>query len=141
MQSIECLRNGHRLIAGQAAYLAGLARAGFPDPASIVMLRWDLVNAVADHSLRVDRALCRTLTACSDLLAARAAWAHRQYHSTIQDGLMRFVSAWPVTRLATEWDRFGDAAETALAPLFEHLAWEERELFAHAERALSRRAA
>lgn len=138
MERIEELLDEHRRIEERMAELLRVVDARVPDAATVAMLRWDLVGALAEHHAREDRWICARVIHSSDTLAARAAWHHRRTAGTVRDGVMRFVAEWPVARVAAQWTPFGAAMREMLALLAERIAWEERELFVHAGRVLRR---
>lgn len=141
MSATTQLRAEHRWLEGEAAKLLHIASAPTPDSAAVAAIRWRLVQALREHCAREDALVEDWLTACSDGKARTAVSRHREAHGRISEFFMRYVSQWPVARLASEWDGFCAETHAVVAGLAARFAAEELELHPHAERVHARREA
>jgi hypothetical protein len=136
---LEELRNEHRQLEEKAAQLLLILDNVVPDPASVAVIRWGMAQALTDHCSREDRGIYDRLLASGDAAATTVAWSYRQVHGTLVPEFSRYISEWPVDRIAREWEAFGKATRTMLGALAQRIQSEEAVLYAHAARVMAHR--
>lgn len=141
MTSIRDLCVEHRELEEQAAELLRVVQSAVPDSAAVAVLRWRMVQKLSDHCAREDRAIYERIVSSGDAAAIAIAWRYRQEHGQLAPNFSNYIAAWPVDRIAREWDAFRTATETVVMSLNSRIFLEERVLYAHAERVALRRAA
>ncbi|MBC9033192.1 hemerythrin domain-containing protein [Sphingomonas sp. JC676] len=141
MTSILDLRIEHRELEEQAATLLRVVQNLVPDPAAVAMLRWRMAQKLSDHCVREDRVVYEQLVASGDASATAVAWRYRQEHGQLAPDFSRYIGAWPVDRVASEWAAFRAETEAMVMHLNSRIFLEEQVLYAHVERLAQRRAA
>jgi iron-sulfur cluster repair protein YtfE (RIC family) len=141
MTSILDLRLEHRELEAQAATLLRVVQNFVPDTAAVTMLRWRMAQKLSDHCAREDRAVYEQLVASGDAAATAVAWRYRQEHGQLAQEFSRYVAAWPVDRVTSEWADFRAETEAVVMNLNSRIFLEEQVLYAHVERVAQRRAA
>lgn len=138
---LEELRNEHRQLEDKAGQLLQILDNSVPDPASVAVVRWGIAQQLSDHCAREDRGIYDRLLASGDAAATAVAWSYRQVHGTLVPEFSRYISEWPVDRIAREWKAFGNATRAMLGALAQRIESEESVLYAHAARVMAPRAA
>lgn len=131
----------HRELEAQAGMLLRVVQNSTPDTAAVAVLRWRMAQRLSDHCEREDRAIYETLVASGDAAATAIAWRYRQEHGQLSRDFSRYVAAWPVDRVASEWAAFRGETEKVVAGLHSRILLEEQELYAHVERVTAKRRA
>jgi hypothetical protein len=112
-----------------------------PDAASIAAIRWQMARLLVDHCSREGHAIYDTLRASGDVSAAAVAGRYWREHGADVENFGRYITAWPVKRVAREWTLFGNETRVLAARLIWRIECEEAELYRHAERVRRPRAA
>lgn len=131
----------HRELEVQAAELLRVVAAQSPDSASVAGLRWGMARALAKHCEGEARFVEDRLPGSRGAIAAVDALRRRQDDGALVAQFHAYLLDWPVGRIAGQWAEFGNATRAMLALIAERLAREEAHLYAHADRAMARRAA
>jgi hypothetical protein len=131
----------HRLLEQQVNQLLRAASAPTPDPASVAGLRWRMAQTLSDHRAGEDRLVYDRLLSCGDSIATAVAWRHRQEFNALTRAFGDYIAAWPVDRIAREWEQFGLETEAVASRLAAQILVEEQVLYTHALRVEARRAA
>lgn len=134
MTSIPDLRAEHRELEYLAATMIRVVRNLVPDPASVAVLRWRLAAKLADHCAREDQAVYAMLVASGDAPAVELAWRYRAEHARLASDFTTHIAAWPIDRIAREWEAFRAETEMVARILSERIALEEGMLYPHFER-------
>ena len=141
MPQIAGLIAEHRILEGEAARLVAIVAGRVPDGAAVAAVRWRMAEALLDHCAREDRLVYDALLNAEDPVAADLAWRYREDHGAIGAAFTRYVTEWPVSRVAREWDRFREETHAIVAMLAERMAREETILYPLARDMEVRRAA
>lgn len=139
MDLIAELLDEHRELQGQAARLLHAISADVPDPAGVAVVRWQFAQTLFDHCSREDRTIYDRLLASGDVTATTIAWRYRQEFGELAQRFARYISEWPVDRIAREWGSFGGETRAVLAILGSRIEREEEVLYVHAARVIDRR--
>lgn len=141
MLLIAQLKEQHLQLRRDAAEFLRVVDGAVADPATVAALRWRLVRSVVEHCELEDRWVYDRLLASDDAPAIEAAQRVRHINTMLRQAVRRFVTEWPVDRIAPEWTRFQLETRTLFAELAESICEEEAGIYRHAERLLTRRAA
>jgi hypothetical protein len=131
----------HRAIEGEALRLVAVVAGQVPDGASVAAIRWRMAEALLDHCAREDRVIYDVLLNSEDPVAADLAWRYREDHGAIGAAFTRYITEWPVGRIAREWEQFRADTHAIVAMLAERTAREETILYPLARDIEMRRAA
>lgn len=141
MTSILDLCAEHRELEAQATLLLRVVQNLVPDAAAVAVLRWRMAQTLGDHCVREDRAVYEQLIASGDATATAIAWRYRQEHGRLAPDFSSYIAAWPVGRIAREWEGFRAETEAVVMSLNNRIFLEEQVLYAHVERVAAQRRA
>ncbi|MDF7776621.1 hemerythrin domain-containing protein [Sphingomonas sp. AOB5] len=139
--TIEQLCTEHRSLEAQAAQMLAIVANRVPDPAAVAAVRWRMAQELFEHCAREDLVVYEQLIISGDAAAIATAWSYRREHGGLGEMFGRYIADWPVVRVGREWDAFRIATTDIMTRIAGRILSEERELYAHAERVLKRRAA
>jgi iron-sulfur cluster repair protein YtfE (RIC family) len=138
---IEGLCAEHRALEAQAARLLEIVSARVPDAAAVAVMRWQMAQTLRDHCSREDQLVYDRLLSSGDAVATDLAWSYRQEHGMLGPAFANYMAAWPVGRIAHEWERFRAETRILMADLAERIEREEQVLYPHVERVIARQRA
>lgn len=141
METIRELREEHRLLEADARRLLAIVGNRVPDAASVAAMRWDMAQQLFNHCEREDRGVYERMAVSGDARAIATARAYRLDHGAMSAAFGRYISDWPVARIASEWTVFRAETEAMVARIEQRLRSEEAELYPAVEHVIARRAA
>ena len=112
-----------------------------PDAAAVAVLRWRMVRKLGDHCGREDHIVYEPLMASDDAAAQAIARCYREEHGRLLPDFSSYIAAWPVERVASEWESFRAETEAVVMRLHRRIFLEEQILYAHVERVAAKRRA
>lgn len=124
----------HRALEAHAALLLRIVAVPTPDAAAVAAMRWRMAQALIDHCREEDRRVYAPLIASGDPAAASVAARFREDYGALASAFANYIAAWPVARIAREWQRFGIETEAMLGELETRIACEEEHLYPHVHR-------
>ncbi|UZK65814.1 hemerythrin domain-containing protein [Sphingomonas sp. M1-B02] len=125
MPSISQLCAEHRALEAHAAQLLRIVSASVPDTAAVAAMRWTMAQQLFSHCARKDRAIYEALRDSGDDAAVELAERYRDQHRALARSFAAYIDAWPLGRIACEWERFGAESEAALEALAAGIALEK----------------
>ncbi|MBO9624420.1 MAG: hemerythrin domain-containing protein [Sphingomonas sp.] len=141
MSSIKAICEEHRALEARAAQLLRIVGSPVADPAAVTALRWGMAQALVDHCAHEEREVYALLFASGDDPAIAVAGRFRADHDALARRFAGYVAAWPIARIAREWEVFRSDTAELVIEIKRRITAEEAELHPHYERLADRRAA